>query len=146
MDQDTVVIEQIDDGERLIAALKADGFDVGVALWVKPTDEEKPFLYLASSVVDDQGASAAYRRVHHILRQQLPSSLIESLDIKVIGLRDSLADDALKRVKPKVPAGQFAVQPPKRHRGMTGIWGATLGGISIDWARIYPPSQPDAAV
>lgn len=145
MDQDAVVIEQTDDGKRLIAALEADGFDVGVALWLKATDEEKPFLYLASSVADDQGASAAYRRINRILRTMPPSLLIEPLDIKVIGLRDSVAEDALKRVKPRVPVGQFAVHPPRPPQGMTQIWGTTLGGISIDWARIYPPPPRDAA-
>ena len=145
MDQDTVVIEQIDDGKRLIEALEADGVDVGVALWVKPTDEENPFLYLASSIVDDKGPSAAYHRVLGILRT-MPDLQIELLEIKVIGLRDSLADAALKVVKPKVPAGKFAVQPSIPYRGMTRFGGTTLGGISIDWARIYPPSLPDAAV
>ena len=41
MDKDTLVSEQTESGERLIsAALAADGFDIRVAFWLKPTDKE----------------------------------------------------------------------------------------------------------
>jgi hypothetical protein len=46
MDQNTLVSEQTESGKRLVEALAADEFDVRVAFWAKPTDEEKWFLYL----------------------------------------------------------------------------------------------------
>ena len=48
VDQDAGVREQFDSGERLREALVADGFDIRVAFWAKPTDDGKWFLYLAS--------------------------------------------------------------------------------------------------
>ena len=47
--------------------------------------------------------------------------------------------------KPKVPDGPFAVRNPKPYSGMTRFGGSSLGGISVDGAYIYPPSQPVAS-
>ena len=140
MDKDTLVSEQIESGERLISALAADGFDIRVAFWAKLTDEGKWFLYLASPMVDDKGPAAAYRLVHAILRK-MPDLWIDPLEIRVVGLNDSLTEAALEVIKPKVPDSPYAVRNPKPYPGMTRFRGATLGGVSIDGAVIYPPPQ-----
>jgi hypothetical protein len=134
------VTEQIESGERLISALVADGFDTRVAFWAKPTDDGKWFLYLGSPMVDDKGPAAAYRLVHRTLRK-MPDLWIEPLEIRVVGLNDSLTEAALAAITPKVPASPYAVRNPKPYPGMTCYRGETLGGISIDSAYIYPPSQ-----
>jgi len=139
-----MVSEQTDRGKRLIEALATDGFDVRVAFWAKPTDEGKWFLYLASTLVDDKGPAAAYRLVHGILRK-MPDLWIDPLEIRVVGLNDSLTDAALAAIKPKVPDNPYAVRNPKPYPGMTWFGGATLGGVSIDGAYIYPPSQSGAS-
>jgi len=54
--------------KQLIQAPMADGFDVRLAFWTKPTDEGKWFLYLASPVVDEKGPAAAYRLVRDVMR------------------------------------------------------------------------------
>jgi len=135
-----VVSQQTDQGERLIKALAEHGFDVQVAFWAKPTDEGKWFLYLASSMVDDKGPAAAYRFVHEILRKK--SVFIDPLEIRVIGLNDSLTEAALAATKPNVPDSPYAVRNPKPYPGMTSFEGPTLGGLNIDGAYIYPPPSP----
>src|SRR5271166_6318950 len=112
MDQDTMVSEQTKRGKRLIEALVANGFDVRVAFWAKPTDEGTWFLYLASPLVDDKGPAAAYRIVHDILRK-MPDPWIDPFEIRVVGLNDSLTEAALAATKPKVPDSPFAVRNPK---------------------------------
>jgi hypothetical protein len=144
MDNDTMVSEQTESGERLIEALAKDGFDVLVAFWAKPTEEGKWFLYLASAMVDDKGPAAAYRLVHGILRK-MPDLWIDPLEIRVVGLNDSLTEAALAATKPVVPHSPFAVRNAKAHPGMTRFGGSTLGGVSIDGAYIYPPSQSGAS-
>ncbi len=144
MDQDTMVNEQTDRGKRLIEALAADGFDVRVAFWAKPTDEGTWFLYLASPLVDDKGPAVAYRLVHDILRK-MPDLWIDPFEIRVVGLNDSLTEAALAATRPKVPDSPFAVRNPKPYPGMTWFGGSSLGGVSIDGAYIYPPSQPGAS-
>ncbi len=144
MDKDAVVSEQTEGGKRLIEALASDGFDVRVAFWSKPTDEGKWFLYLASPMVDDQGPAAGYRRVHSILRK-MPDLCVDPMEIRVVGLNDSLTEAALAAIKPRVPDSPYAVRNPRAYPGMTWFGGSTLGGVSIDGAYIYPPSQSSAS-
>ena len=101
MDKDTMVSEQTESGKRLIEALPTDGFDVRVAFWAKPTDDEKWFLYLASPMVDDKGPAAAYRLVYGLLRT-MPDLWIDPLEIRVVGLNDSLTEAVLAAIKTKV--------------------------------------------
>ncbi len=143
MDQDAVVSEQTESGKRLIEALAAAGFDVRVAFWAKPSDDGKWFLYLASPAVDEKGPLAAYRFVFDVLRQ-IPDLRIEPLEVKVIGLNDSLAQAALAVTKPTVTDRPFAVRNPKPYPGMTRFDGAVLGGVSVEGVYIYPPAQAAA--
>ena len=138
MDQDTVVSEQTESGRRLKEKLSADGFDVRVAFWMKPTDEEKWYLYLASPFVDENGPTVAYRRVFDVMRK-MPDLWIDPLEVRVIGINDSLTEAVLAVTQPKVPDSPFAVRNPKRYPGMTRFGGSTLGGVSIVGAYIYPP-------
>jgi len=141
MDQGTAVNEQTESGKRLVEAPIADGFGVQIAFWVKPTDEGKLFLYLSSPIVDDKGPTAAYRLVHRFLREKL-DLWIDPLEVRVVGLNDSLAKAASELTRPKVPDSPFAVRNPKPYPGMTRYGGSTLGGVSIDGAYIYPPPRP----
>jgi hypothetical protein len=136
-----MVSEQTESGKRLIEALAADGFDVRVAFWAKPTEEGRWILYLASPFVDEKGPAAAYRHVFAVL-QKMPDLWIEPEGVSVIGLNDSLAEAALAVTKPKIPDSPFAVRNPKPYPGMTWFGGSSLGGVSIDGAYIYSPSQP----
>ena len=95
-------------------------------------------------MVDDKGPAAAYRLVHGILRK-MPDLWIDPFDIRVVGLNDSLTEAVLAAIKPKVPNSPYAVRNPKPYPGMTWFGGSTLGGVSIDGAYIYPPSQSGAS-
>lgn len=143
MDQDTVVSEQLESGKRFIEALAAAGFEVRVAFWAKPTEEEKWYLYLASPMVDAKGPKEAYLFVHRVLRTT-PGLWIKPLEVRLVGLNDSLAEATLAVMKPKVPDSPFAVRNPKPYPGMTRFSGSSIGGISIDGAYIYPLPQPGA--
>jgi hypothetical protein len=143
MDQDAVVTNQTEGGKRLIEALATAGFSVQAAFWAKPTEDGKWFLYLASPAVDEKGPAWGYRCVLDVLRQ-IPDLGIDPFEVKVIGLNDSLAQAALAATSPKVAEGPFAVRKQKPYPGMIRFGGSVLGGVSIDEAYIYPPSQPAA--
>ncbi len=140
MDQDAVVSEPTGCGKRLIEALMAGGFDVRVAFETRLTDEGKWFLYRVSPIVDQEGPAVAYRLVQENLRR-MPDLL---LDIRVVGLCESLARSVLELIKTKVPNRPFAVPNPRPYPGMTRLGESTLGGVDIDGAYIYPPIQPGA--
>ena len=145
MDQDSVVSEQTESGKRLIEALAENGFDVRLAFWAKPTEDEKWYLYLASPIVDEKGPAVAYRLVHRVLRE-MPDLWIDPLEIKVVGLDDSLAEAFLAVMRPRVPDSPFAAWNSRPYPGMTRLGGSTLGGVSFDGAYIYPLPQPGASV
>jgi hypothetical protein len=144
MDKDAVVSEQTESGKRLIEALATVGFDVRVAFWAKLTDAGKWYLYLASPLVDEKGPLAAYRLVLGILRK-MPDLWLDPFEIRVVGLNDSLTEGALAAIKPDVPNSPYAVRNPKPYPRMTRVGGSTLGGVSIEGAYIYPPSESPAS-
>ncbi len=145
MDQNELVRELIDDGERLIKTLVEEGIEVQLAFWAKPTEDGKWFLYIATTLVDNAGPKAAYRQVITTIRK-MPDLWIDPLEVKVIGIKDSLAEAALNVVKPRVPRDSpYAGQNPKPRPGMKWVGATSFAGISMDGACIYPPSQPVAS-
>ena len=145
MDQVAMVNEHIDSGKRLIDELVNEGFHVTLAFWAKPTEESKWYLYMASPFVDDRGAKAAYLLVNETLRN-MTDLWIDPLEIKVVGVNDSLTESALAVTRSFVPAGVLSARNLKAHSGITRVGSTTLGGISIDAAYFYPPHQPVAQV
>ena len=60
-----LVVDQIEDGRKLIEQLASDGFDVTVAFWVRfQFEEDGPWFYIVSKTVDKEGLHAAYLAVH----------------------------------------------------------------------------------
>ena len=143
MDSDAVVTEQTESGKRLIEALGTAGFEVRAAFWAKPTEEGTWYLYLVSPAVDEKGPAAAYSSVFDVMRQ-LSGLWIGPLEIKVLGLEDSLAQAAIAKMMPKARGNPFAGQNGNPNPGMTRFGGSILGGVSIDGAYIYPLVQPAA--
>jgi hypothetical protein len=135
MDQDLLVTEQTEQGEELIKALDAKGFEVRVAYWAKPTEDAKWFLYLASPYVDLHGTGKAYRFVYAVLRET--PGLEFPMEIRVVRTDDSTASAALELMKPKVPVSPFAVSNPSRFPVRYG--GSKLGGLDIEGAYVYRP-------
>ncbi len=138
MDQNAVVSEQTESGRRLVDALDEAGFDVRVAFWAKPSEEEKWYLYIASPSVDEEGPAAAYRLALEILRQRA-DVWIDPMELKMIGLKDTMARASLDHVTPKSPPSPYAAQNPRPYPALTRFGGSTLGGVEVDGAYIYAP-------
>jgi hypothetical protein len=141
MDQATLVNEKIDDGKQLYDALASDGFDIRLAFWGRSIEDEKWYLHLASPVVDENGPRDVFRRVNDTLRK-MPDLWIDPFDIKVVGMRDSLAEAALAVWEPRIPDSPFAVPNPKRYGSICRVEGSTkFERLGIDSACIYPPRR-----
>jgi hypothetical protein len=131
MDQVTLVSRLVEDGWRLIEQLVADGVEILAAAWLKPTEQERWILYIASAVVDQKGLNIAYRMVHAALIKTDISDLSTD-NIRLIGSSDALTRQlqSIHRLRPST-------------RGI--VWaGARLGDIQIDDAYIYPQTLPPA--
>jgi hypothetical protein len=130
MAQATLVEKQINDGLRLIHRLAEKDIAVAAAGWVKEIESGQWFLYLATSLVGEDGATRpAYRRVNNVIREMQKNGFwIDPLEIKVIGPRDPIAKDMLAQ------RGAYYASFPARFNG------SRLGDLAVDEAYIYPPT------
>jgi hypothetical protein len=134
MDQGTLVEGQINAGQKLIDRLGENGVVVMAACWMKESDGGLWFLYLATPLVGNDGARLpAYARIDAVIRA-LPQPLgIDPFRIKVVGPSERVGQAILEvqRRYPSRPGGRYD--------------GASLGGVSIDEAYVYPPPVLTAA-
>jgi hypothetical protein len=128
MDTITLVENQIDDGQRLLDRLAAEGFVTRAACWVKPADEDRWSLYIVSPVVDEKGATAAYRQVYRVLRS-LEGAWVTDSDIKLIGENHPVARDVLDILR------RFPDRTPTRSRR------PLLGGMPVEETYLYPADK-----
>jgi len=120
-----LLVEQKDDGERLIDQLARDKFATSVAFWLKTSDEGSWQLYIASPLVEEARANESYRKVYSSLGKVGPS-LVSPSDIKLLNDSSLLARDAID-VRDRHPGKMPTLYHGKR-----------LGGLSISEAYIYP--------
>ncbi|MFO0809111.1 MAG: hypothetical protein U0746_10840 [Gemmataceae bacterium] len=128
MDQDTLVVETIDAGEKLVAALIASGFDVLAAGWIKEDEGGQWYLYIVSPLVDAPGPTAAYRKLNPIYKDLVDKGPlpIDLFDIKLVSPNDAI--------------GKALVEFAPKHAGplISGYRRPYLGGVPIQEARLYP--------
>jgi hypothetical protein len=128
MDTVTLVTEKIDDGDKLVQKLSAEGFEISAAFWIHPTDASRWRFYIVSSAVESDGAAKAYRRLHAIARQLPQPSWIDPLEVKLIAPSHPMAHDVFAVLK-RTPG------PKGSPIHWAGTW---LGDMSIDGAYFYP--------
>lgn len=129
MAQATLVEMEIKEGQRLIDRLAQAGVAVTAAAWVKESESGDWYLYLATPLVSEEGATTpAYRRVNAVVREMQKEGLgMDPFAKKVIGPHDPMAKD-LGANRVGRPGG-----PPTPFRG------SCLGGLAVEEAYIYPP-------
>jgi hypothetical protein len=115
----------IEDGQRLLDALRQSGIDVASAFWAKADDDERWYLYIASPLVNLVSVTEAYRRLHPVIRQlQAQQFWVDPFQIKLISPQSPMAEAAAKL------SGSYA--------GITRSGGTQLGGETFEGAIIYP--------
>jgi hypothetical protein len=130
MDTQTLVDDQIQAGQRFITLLVRNNFDVKVACWVKTSEEDDWFLYVASGEVDKKGLAEAYREAYRVL---------ESVDIPWITasqLKLVRSDNPIVADVQETQHLLTAAFPTISHR-------LQLGNISTQEVYIYPDVDPD---
>lgn len=131
MDQGPLVMEEIEAGAEL--AREFDNYaPVKVAFWLKASDDDHRYLYLASDQIDDTNFDLAYSEVGR-LTNKIRSPFIDGFRVKVINGSDPLARAALDINK------RFPAPIPTR------LAGQMFGGIFVDDVYIYPSTLQVAA-
>jgi hypothetical protein len=125
MDTNTLVMEQIDDGERLLSRLSSEGIPVRAACWVKPTEEERWSLYIVTPIVDAKGPTGAYRDVYRVLRS-LGGVWVTDSDIKLVGENNPVAREMIDLFH------RHSGKSPTRSRR------TLLGGMPVYEVYVYP--------
>jgi hypothetical protein len=118
-------MEEIDAGAELVREFDKYA-PVTAAFWLKESDDEHRYLYIASERIDGNSINAAYGEVLR-LANQIRSAYLDPFRVKLIS-----ADDALARA---------AVEIHKRFPGRlaTRYGGKSFGGVSVDDVYLYPP-------
>ena len=130
MDTQTLVDDKIHDGQRFITLLVQKKFEVVVACWVKTSEEDDWFLYVASGEVDKKGLAEAYREAYRAL-EVLDTPWITASQLKLVRSDDPIVAD--------VKETQYlltAAFPTISHRPQ-------LGDLSTQEVYIYPNLEPD---
>jgi hypothetical protein len=124
MDTIALVDGQIDDGEKLLDQLRREHLPVKAACWVKPVEEDRWSLYIATPLVEEKGAAGAYREVYRVLRS-LGNIWVADSDVKLIGDRHPITAEVLEILQ------RHPGKMPLRSRR------ASLGGLPIEEVYIY---------
>lgn len=128
MDTESLVEDLIDEGQKLVEDVSQRGFPVAAAFWLKASEDERWRFYMVSPIVDDEGLSQAYRRLHPLVRRLLATSRIDPLEITLIGPSSPIAQDVLA-------IHRRAAGPQVSPIRWGGKW---LGNVSIEDAYLYP--------
>ena len=124
MDTVTLVENQIDDGQWLLDRLKDSGLIIRAACWVKPFDEDRWSLYIATPLIDEKGSLEAYRQVIPVSRT-LDSDWITSSTVMLVGEKHPIVKDVLNILQ-RFPHNK-PIRPPR----------SMVGGISVEEVYVY---------
>jgi hypothetical protein len=124
MGDDILVDNEIEAGEHFIRDFN-DQIPIAAAFWVKPTDADNWFLYIASPEICDENLRERYGEVlNRAKTQQYP--WLNVLHIKLINSNDPLAQK-VKELREKSAPGL-----PIRYNL------SLIAGLPIDGSYIYP--------
>jgi hypothetical protein len=126
-------MNQIESGRSLLTQLKKEGFVVRAACWVKPFDEDRWTLYIATPSVDEKGTLEAYRKLIQVLRS-VGDGWLTSSDVTLVSGEHPIVKDALD-IKRRFPHDE-AIRSPR----------SLLGGISVEDVFVYPPGEVEVTV
>ncbi|WP_165066602.1 hypothetical protein [Paludisphaera rhizosphaerae] len=124
MDSTTLVSDELEAGADLVHRFNQD-FEVDVAFWLKESDEDPWYLYIASDAITDDNRRDGYRSVMRAT-SEAPSVYLDPFQVKVVSAHTPLAEAAAE-INRKYP-GRIA----------TRVGPAPFGGQYIKAAYIYP--------
>ncbi|HEY8751664.1 MAG TPA: hypothetical protein VIM11_27025 [Tepidisphaeraceae bacterium] len=126
MDSELLVDQRIEDGRELLANLVTRGFAISVSFWIRTSEEDLWFLYIASPKVGRVSIGDAYRDVYTALSRVAQTSITIS-DIKLVSPDNPIALDAI------AVRNRFPSMIPISYTGKR------MGQLAIEEALIYPP-------
>lgn len=102
MDKTILVEKDIEEGRKVIEALKENGFPVNAAFWLYKSEPDEWRLTFASPLIDEQGPFKAYSFVQKVLSKFSPPLGIAVAETTVLSDRDELVE-GLRRMDKQTP-------------------------------------------
>lgn len=124
-----LLVEQKDDGRKLIEQLARDGFEVAAAFWVLRQGRLTWQLYIASSWVDEKNSTEPYRRLL-ASRAKIPLKGVMLSDLELLNSENPIVKAAVE-IRDRDPDGRAVAYEGER-----------LGDMAIQGAYIYPEIKP----
>jgi len=124
-----LLVEQKDDGRKLVEQLSRDGFGVAAAFWVLRQGRVSWDLYIASPLVHGQDSNEAYNRLFPSLAKA-PSKWATLSDLNFIDVNAPSVAAAVE-IRDRDPDGKPVLYE-----------GRQLGDMKIQGAYIYPEIAP----
>lgn len=130
MDPNPLVAELIEAGARFLDEFEKS-FPVAAAFWLKESDEERPYLHIASYQMPPEKIGEAYGQVLRIARQ-LKGVHFDPFNIKLRKIED--------------PIVQFALKFQHEHSApISTIFNVpTFEGVEVEGMYLYPPMKTAA--
>jgi hypothetical protein len=122
MDTSPLVVEETEAGASLVQAFDKI-YPVKAAFWLKASDDDYRYLFIASDSIDESNIDRAYRDVLRLVAQ-LQTPYLDPFRVKLISGTDELA--------------LAAVQKRSTSRFRTRVGGGMFGGQSVDDVYLYP--------
>lgn len=125
MDKGPLVIEETDAGAALIQAFDKI-YAVKAAFWLRASDDDYRYLYIASDAIDESNLGPAYRDVLRLVAQ-MQTPYLDPFRVKLIGGNDPLTLAAIH----KRSTGPFK----------TRVGSGIFGGLTVDDVYLYPAAD-----
>lgn len=122
----TLLVEQIQDGEKLVRAIHEDGVDVQAAFWMADDESSLPYLHIVSDDVPRMGRGETYGRIIRVLRRMDQPFWVRFDEVKLVDPSRPLAQDIIERLNRN--PGPYALRANATY----------LGGEYVDQYYIYP--------
>ena len=126
-----LLVDQQEDAEKLVNALKSAGLTIPTYFWVKSADVHRWYFYIVSPNVTQNGEAATYREVHTATQSLKFRSAFNTYDVRLI--------------TPNSPLNKAVSSLQQKHGANLATWygGLQLGDMEIDQAFFYRPTyQP----
>jgi hypothetical protein len=124
-----LLVEQKDDGRKLIEQLARDGFEVATAFWALRQGKITWELYIASPWVDEKNSTESYRRLY-ASHAKIPLKGVMPSDLDLLNSNDPIVKAAVE-IRDRDPDGRAVLYEGER-----------LGNLRIQGAYIYPEIKP----
>jgi hypothetical protein len=133
MDTVTLVEDQIDAGRALLTRLKDRKFPIAAACWIKPVEEDRWTLFIATPVMDEKGPLEAYRAISESLRA-VGEGWVTSSNVTLVGVKEPSTREAIERLR--------------RHPGWLPpqFPGVRLGGVTAEDVYVYPLGEVEVTI